>query len=283
MGCRSCLRYEERICKYINYMIKKVKLFSIDLDGTLFKSNGTISSDAIGYINKCKELGYYIVYNTARPLKMIQQAFYKQFVDDYWVFSNGTTCFKSGKMIFHDAMYIMHITELLEKLHNDFPMYFFSVESHGEIYTTSSCEITNKKYYAEYEALNSIKGRDINKIIIIAENRDFPIHEITSLIHVETKLLVTENGKYVQIMPVKSSKLSAIERIIAQLGFELSNVLAFGDDLNDLELIQACGFGVAMGNADNRIKECANYITVSNDDDGVSHFFGKTFFTRNLS
>jgi hydroxymethylpyrimidine pyrophosphatase-like HAD family hydrolase len=59
--------------------------------------------------------------------------------------------------------------------------------------------------------------------------------------------------------------------MIEKLGFDLKDVYAFGDGLNDIEMIQSVGNGIAMGNAVQEVKNHANYITKHVDDDGILH------------
>jgi len=65
-------------------------------------------------------------------------------------------------------------------------------------------------------------------------------------------------------------KLIAFKRLAGLLGIKLTEAIAFGDDLNDLDLIRACGIGVAMGNAAPVVKEAADIVAGTNDQDGVA-------------
>ena len=91
--------------------------------------------------------------------------------------------------------------------------FFFSIEADGYIFTSNTCEITNGKFYAEYRDFDFLLTQKVNKITIVAEQHNFPVAEIQPLMPPEIKLLITENGKYVQLMPDHVSKLSAIENI----------------------------------------------------------------------
>ncbi|MFD3447977.1 Cof-type HAD-IIB family hydrolase [Microbacteriaceae bacterium 4G12] len=75
----------------------------------------------------------------------------------------------------------------------------------------------------------------------------------------------------VDILPNGGSKAKGIERFIEKLGFNHEQVYAFGDGLNDLEMIEAVGTGIAMGNAENQLKEVANYVTKDVGEDGILH------------
>ena len=66
------------------------------------------------------------------------------------------------------------------------------------------------------------------------------------------------------------SKASAIDSLARRLGFSSQQVISFGDSTNDLEMIQSCGTGVAMGNASDDLKAAADLIAPSNNEDGVA-------------
>lgn len=255
----------------------EIKIISIDLDGTLFTSTGTIEPATIDSLQACKRHGIQLVFNTARPLKMIPPDIYLMFKEDFWIFSNGTTCKKNGEELFHFTMESDHINNLLNVLYHNHSKYFFSIEADNKIFTTSTCSLTNTRYFAEQQSLNFILLQKINKVIIIAENRDFPSDLLTYSIHPNLKVLITEKGKYVQVMPKEVSKLSAITKILELLNMNLSNLLAFGDDINDFEIILSSKIGVAMDNAVSEIKEIADHVTTSNNENGVGLFIDNFF------
>jgi hypothetical protein len=80
----------------------------------------------------------------------------------------------------------------------------------------------------------------------------------------------SDKGTFLQIVNNRTSKLAALCKLINSQSISIGNVIAFGDDLPDLEMLQACGISVAMANAISEIKSVALYETASNDDDGVA-------------
>lgn len=70
-------------------------------------------------------------------------------------------------------------------------------------------------------------------------------------------------------------KSSGIERLIGPMGFDWSDVVAIGNDWNDLSMIERAGFGVAMGDAPKRVREVADYVTVSVGEGGVAEAIGR--------
>ena len=86
-----------------------------------------------------------------------------------------------------------------------------------------------------------------------------------------TKMILNKNfrGHILEVLPATVSKWQALERLMAAEGIAPDDVVAIGDDYNDLEMIQGAGLGIAMGNAVEPIRAAAGYITGNNDDDGV--------------
>lgn len=82
--------------------------------------------------------------------------------------------------------------------------------------------------------------------------------------------LVRSEATYLEIQPRGTSKGAGLIRVCGLLGIPASATMAFGDNLNDLEMIQAAGLGVAMGNAHADVKRAARVVAPSNDEDGVA-------------
>ena len=77
------------------------------------------------------------------------------------------------------------------------------------------------------------------------------------------------NPLFADVVPKGSSKAIGIDKIIEHYGFSLDETMAFGDGGNDMEMLKHVGIGVAMGNAGDEVKDVADYVTDSVDDDGV--------------
>lgn len=73
------------------------------------------------------------------------------------------------------------------------------------------------------------------------------------------------------IIPNGGSKAKGIEKYIEKLGFNRDQVYAFGDGLNDLEMIEAVGTGIVMGNGHEDLKKLANHVTKDVSEDGIYH------------
>ena len=75
---------------------------------------------------------------------------------------------------------------------------------------------------------------------------------------------------YLEILPIAVNKAKALVKLANTLGVELSQVAALGDGPNDVEMLTEAGIGIAMGNASEAVKSAADWITGTNDEDGVA-------------
>ena len=76
-------------------------------------------------------------------------------------------------------------------------------------------------------------------------------------------------------MPQNAGKIQAIRELAKLLNIPLSEIAAFGDDKNDIEMLKMCGTGVAVANAVSDVKDAADSITLSNDENGVAEWIAK--------
>lgn len=77
------------------------------------------------------------------------------------------------------------------------------------------------------------------------------------------------NAAYLEILPPESTKGSAVQVLLDHYGLSAEQAVAFGDNDVDMDMLQYCGLGVAMGNAPKQVKEAADFVTASNDEEGV--------------
>ena len=84
------------------------------------------------------------------------------------------------------------------------------------------------------------------------------------------RVLVTDQGRTIQLAPLEAGKLQAVERIRQQHGWTPEEIVVFGDDLNDLEMIAHYPRSIAMGNGHGQVKAAAGYVTAANTNGGIA-------------
>lgn len=90
----------------------------------------------------------------------------------------------------------------------------------------------------------------------------------------------TSSEHLLECVALNAGKDKAIEHIVKNMGYTLDDVMTIGDSLNDYSMVLRAGMGVAVQNADERLKNVAKFIAPSNDDDGVAYAIEKLIFSR---
>lgn len=117
----------------------------------------------------------------------------------------------------------------------------------------------------------------VNKIL--AELPDSAIaEEIAAKNHCRLQCYRDEN--LYAFLPEKSGKIQAIHELAKLVNISLKDIVSFGDDVNDLEMLQICGMGVAVSNAIEEVQHAADCVTLSNDEDGVADWIEKNMLAK---
>lgn len=115
--------------------------------------------------------------------------------------------------------------------------------------------------------LNELKKTTASKLLIT----QYPYYEkLQKRFEHKVNTVCTDGGTLIQIMAKGISKERSVLKLCIQRNIPMSNVMAFGDDWNDLGLFYTCGFPIAMGNAIPELKDAAYFVTKTNNEDGVA-------------
>jgi Cof subfamily protein (haloacid dehalogenase superfamily) len=122
--------------------------------------------------------------------------------------------------------------------------------------------------------------RDVQKISVVPATPELRLQLLRQLQQDFPDMMVTSSVPCnIEINCRQANKGEALLALAARLGYGKENTMAFGDGLNDLTMVQAAGVGVAMANAEQSLKDAADWITASNDEDGVARGIEKFCFT----
>lgn len=267
-----------------------VKLIALDLDGTLFNSQSQISAHNIDTIKKANEAGATVVISTGRPYSGLSFEQLKGSGIRFAITTNGSAIYEieSGKCLFEEAMdedIILPILDFL--LTKDIHMDAFIG---GKGYTPVQCVAAGQKLAnppaLKHYILNT-RVRVDNLPLFIHENQ-LKVQKMTLNFYPEGDIFKDreEVRKYLESNPAVTTvsggynnleftradvnKGVGLQKMAQLLDIPVAQTMAVGDTENDLAIIRAAGVGVAMGNATAAVKSAADYITTSNDEDGVA-------------
>ena len=109
----------------------------------------------------------------------------------------------------------------------------------------------------------------VHKLLCIGDAMQIRALQKETQQHFPQLMALRSKAAYLEILSPESTKRSAAQTLLAHYGLEPEQAVAFGDSDVDMDMLQYCGFGVAMGNAPRQVKEAADYVTASNDQEGV--------------
>lgn len=259
------------------------KLICFDLDGTLLNSQKQVSDTNIKALRYCCENNDFVYFVTGRP------TCFARFLADKIDKRIKTICF-NGAFYEQDGKQIefkiddLSIKNVINEISN-FKQTKIFLKSKNAIYTNSDYDARFlydelNEYLSEDMQIKShinlsydeiYKTRDnILKIIVFDENSD-NIKQIRCILNKYNKLNITscyENG--FDIVSQNVNKKIALQSIIKSLNIDINQVYAFGDGDNDIEMLSYAGTSFAMMNAGINVKNIADFVIPSNDDNGVS-------------
>ncbi len=257
------------------------KAVFIDVDGTLIRKDHSISECTFDTIQKLKNKDVLVVLVSARPLAGIVPIAEKINLAGNPIASlNGAYIADGGKIIFNSVIDTEACSKVHEQLRNN---------SATVIY------YQQELWYAEVQDENTDHEQKISAIPVIIqpfektiqfwENNNTGPNKILfiakeSLIHtIQSDLLnefnsylniYTSKPTYLEIMNRRASKTDAVKQLIDRYHIKREETIAIGDNFNDEGMIGFAGLGIAMGNAPDQVKASANYVTDTNNNDGVA-------------
>lgn len=261
------------------------KLIALDMDGTLLREDKTISKNTNKAIQRAKSKGVKVVLTTGRPIDGVKR--YLNELDlindnDYAIAYNGALVQNTKtKEILAKTLMSLKDIEYLYKLSQELKVNIHALTDYSCITPTwnkySQIEVDINDIPLELVDFNNIdKNTTIVKIMFVDEP-DYLSEVIARLPkEVYEKYSVLRSAPYfLEFLDKKVNKGAGVGILAKELNIKPEEVICVGDAGNDLHMIKFAGLGVAMDNAFPEVKEVADYITLSNEDDGVAHVINK--------
>lgn len=261
-----------------------MKAVALDLDGTLLNSRKEISEENKNILKKLSENGVEILIVTGRPYPITKKIAQSLEIPLTVICYNGARVMnlETDEIIFEKVLekeQVLKIIEFCREYKKDLNLF------QNDIWYVEDLESDGTKYYKKNSKLEpTLKSFDsfdsfkMIKSIIIDEN------EVLNRIEKELKNILGNTvyytysqDKYLELLNKEVNKGMTLKRVLKNKGIEISECIAFGDAHNDLEMLELVGIGVAMGNAHEILKNRVQYITDTNDDNGVAKFLKKYY------
>lgn len=272
-------------------MQMKYKIIALDVDGTLVNSQLQITEEVRKALLKAQaEYGMRVIIASGRPtagLRHIAEELELARYSGYILPYNGGQMYNARAMGAPIRRYSLP-DEIIPEL------YALAQEYGLNILTYSDTEILTERLddpnvqkemgltvmpSRQVECFVRDVPRDLPKCLIVGDP-----DKIEALVPIARERFAgvvdafTSDPHFLELVPTGVNKGIALQKLLERLDYDRSELIAVGDSNNDLEMIQFAGLGVAMSNAKEAIKSCADYVTKSNNEDGVAHLLKKFVF-----
>lgn len=248
------------------------KLIMFDIDGTLLDHEKQLPASAKEAVYALKEKGHEVAIATGRAPYFIKDIREELEIDSFVCF-NGQYVEMESEPIYKNPIDKMLLAELLRKANiYDHPLVYMggdalrsTVEKHSEVeesFGTLDIGVSNPEmdpyYFNEKEIYQTL--------LYCKESEESMYREAFPAL-----TFIRWHEFALDVLPAGGSKANGIEQFMKRQGFQKEDVYAFGDNLNDVEMLQFVGHGVAMGNAPQSVKDVARYITKDVDQGGIRY------------
>ncbi|MCL2573135.1 MAG: HAD-IIB family hydrolase [Defluviitaleaceae bacterium] len=226
-----------------------IKMIVCDLDGTLLRTDKSVSKYTLDMLNKCRAMGVKFAIATAR--NRLEAAPCIDILEpDVLIFQGGALAIIDDETVYSKNLDTPDAIEILEGL----------LKKEGVLRITSGGEVYSETKFA---------GRYPDKLHNISALFSAPLEDFGRNLH-NIGIIQYRDENLVRFAHRDATKWRAVQACAAYMGIETANIVAFGDDAIDVDMIENCGIGVAMGNAIDAVKAVTDHVCDTNDRDGVA-------------
>ncbi|ALC90781.1 hypothetical protein AM500_14030 [Bacillus sp. FJAT-18017] len=232
-----------------------IKLIALDMDGTLLNEVHKVSEANREAIRQAEAKGVKVVLSTGRSLATCKEYAVSLQLSSYLVTVNGAEVWgPDGELVARNPVSI----PLMKWMHD------LSTEHKTKFWAISTNGVFREKMPDDFDQREWLKfGFDIPNDEIRAA--------ILALLKEKGELEVSNSSPTnIEVNSVGINKAAALNQVCDLLSIKMENVMAVGDSLNDILMIKEAGLGIAMGNAQDVVKEAADWVTAPNTEDGVA-------------
>lgn len=248
-------------------MMKKILFF--DVDGTLYNSEKILPASAKEALLEARRNGYEIAIATGRAPFMIQSLLEELDINTYVTF-NGQYVVYRGEIVYTNGVERDELSKIIAfgNVRHE-PVVFLDdqrmIASIGNNEMISESLNTLKYPYPNIDSTYYMQNEVYQTLIFMEEKDEYLYREAFPNVQ-----FVRWHRYSCDVLPKGGSKAAGIEKVLEKMGLTLNDAIAFGDGINDIEMLQAVGTGVAMGNGHERVKAVATHIAEHVDEDGLA-------------
>ena len=271
-----------------NASAMKFKAICTDIDGTLLNAERELSFKTLEVLRRAKGRVPLILASSRMPAAM------RHLQAELDILHAPLICYNGGYVIHFppgaDGHQVMHSTFIALDICKAIVALAQGTQVHVSLYHADEWYVPAQDQWADREANNTkVKPTvaDFNEVFADWEKRGIGAHKVMCMgpaeeVEAIERQLAAQFGTalnlyrskptYLEIAESSISKRTALELLLKDLyDFDFADMVAFGDNYNDIEMLQAAGLGVAVGNAKDEVKAISNWVAPAGKEDGVAH------------
>lgn len=285
-----------------------LKLVAIDLDGTMLNQYGIVTQKTKNSIKKAQENGIEIMIASGRPIDSVKTISKEIGSENYFISGNGSIIYdiKKDEIIYENVLKKQKALEIIKICEENSIFYNVYTEKeiiaknlqynvlyyHKENLTKSEEDKTHVNIVEDiYDYIEKTDSKVLKVMIcdkhqtifnaIMRKLKEVDDIEVLEVSHMSRKIIRQGTEEipieyfYTEISAKNVDKWTALEFLKEKLQISSDEIVAIGDNVNDKKMIEKSGYGIAMGQSAQQIKEIADYVTDSNVDDGVANALDK--------
>ena len=273
---------------------KDIKLIALDLDGTTLTRNG-LTRRTKETLEEAIRRGIHVVIATGRPYVALPQEVLEIKGLEYIAISNGghvvdPECnFIYSNCASKDAM--LEVREIMKE--TGYPVEVFTggcayvdqrlyddLKENGSTYMGARYILRTRKPVEDIYDFWLQHSGEIENINTHYESLEVRASMWKRFEEIPGITVTSSQRNNIELVGETTSKANALRHLTQMLSLDMDQIVAFGDSLNDLDMLQAAGISVAMGNADEELKKRADFICPTNEEEGVCYTIRKYIFEK---
>lgn len=252
-----------------------IRMIATDIDGTMLREDGTLSPAVRDALHEATKAGIEVVPATGRPYVVATEVIEALGHNHYWIFANGAVTWHHGRAETVRGYWMQpdRVIEMIERIRSFLPNASFAVEFERDaIFERGFERLVNivDGLHLVKDVTRAVESR-VQKILVFDHSitLDDLYHKVCDAIGDDG--VATYSGlSFIEVAADLVTKAMAVSELAAELGIDRSEVASFGDNHNDVSMLQWAGRGYAMGNATPDATEAANYVIGTNEEDALA-------------
>ncbi len=260
--------------------MKTCRLLLFDLDGTLLRSDKTISQATREVLHGCREKGVLIGVVTSRG-EQNALSFIEELQPELLIVSGGALVKYNGEYLYRAEFSKEETRQMIaaarEVCGEDCEITIDTPDSHYWNYRVDPKKQDHSWGDSIYTDFEDFEESSLKMCVQIFE--DSQARQLQKLLQ-ECDCIRFSDGYWYKFTKKAATKEKAIMEVCAVCGIDPEEIIAFGDDYADIGMLRLCGRGVAMGNAVTEVREAADLVIGGNDEDGIAEYLAAVFELR---